>query len=156
MLKTACIVMADLEDGTVAMTVTYDGGFDQTSQAHCAIQRVLDEVHKLGVENIEPEPNEAPEALLLDANGHTAIPADAKPGSSAQAKAMELASGHDEWLKKKAVRNCLAQLGTHDASDEACAQWLKFSKENRAAHEVEYIRLYSIFVNQTSAQLRPE
>lgn len=80
-MKQACVVIADLDDGTSAMSVVFDGGFDKTSPAHCAMRRVLEEFDKLGMCIIEPADTgdgdgtqAVPEPLLLDGSGNTIIP----------------------------------------------------------------------------------
>lgn len=68
-MSTACIVISDVTDSTTgtdsskspstAMSVVFDGGFDQTSPAHAAIRRVLEMIDALGMEIIEPDSPES-------------------------------------------------------------------------------------------------
>lgn len=79
-IKQACFVIADLEDGTTALSVTFDGGFDKTSPAHCSLRKVLEILDNMGMAIIEPmemvedAPAAVPTPMLVDGNGHTIIP----------------------------------------------------------------------------------
>lgn len=79
-IKQACLVIADLDDGTTAMNVVFDGGFDKTSPSHCALRRVLEMLDNMGMAIIEPmdmaadAPAAIPVPMLVDGNGHTIIP----------------------------------------------------------------------------------
>jgi len=77
-MSTACIVISDVSGEECAMNVVFDGGFDKSSPAHCAIRRVLEQIDSLGIEIREPiEQANAlpavPETMLLGADGRTLI-----------------------------------------------------------------------------------
>jgi len=87
-IKQACLVIADLDDGTTAMNVVFDGGFDKTSPSHCALRKILQMLDDMGMTVVDPieAPHigldfnkegatvAIPAPMLVDGNGHTIIP----------------------------------------------------------------------------------
>lgn len=78
-IKQACLVIADLEDGTTAMSVSFDGGFDGTSPAHGSLRKILQMLDDMGMAIIEPmemieDAPAVPTSMLVDSAGHTIIP----------------------------------------------------------------------------------
>ena len=78
-IKQACLVIADLEDGTTAMTVSFDGGFDGNSSAHGSLRKILQMLDDMGMAIVEPikvsdTPVGVPTPMLVDSSGHTIIP----------------------------------------------------------------------------------
>lgn len=53
-MSNASIVMRDTDDGSVHMEVVFDGQFDQASQAHAGIRKILEIIDGMGIEIQEP------------------------------------------------------------------------------------------------------